>query len=229
MSLPADLKDLLETTTYAMNLEDHPYFSALISGGISKQGFLDSQMQFAHLVQFFSRPMASMIANIPNAQRRMKIVDNLWEEHGKGIPDKIHGRTILTLIDRLGGDSKKIEEVPTSANIEIFNIALKGISTFEDYRVAAAVFSSIERIFVEVSSLICQAIIKHEWLPVDQITHYALHKEIDIEHAEDFLAVVEEDWINNDIQSRELITHGIRLGASLFINVYTNFSHEFNY
>ncbi|MEI7374812.1 MULTISPECIES: TenA family transcriptional regulator [Dickeya] len=229
MSLPVDLKDLLETTTYAMNVAEHPYFSKLINGEISKQGFIDSQMQFAHLVQFFSRPMASMIANIPNAQRRMKIVENLWEEHGKGIPDKIHGRTILTLIDRLGGNAKDLEKTPISANIEIFNVALKGIATFEDYRLAAAVFSSIERIFVEISSLICQAIIKHDWLPEEKITHYALHKEIDIEHAEDFLAVVEEDWANNDEESKELIARGIRLGASLFMNVYTNFSREFNY
>jgi pyrroloquinoline-quinone synthase len=227
LSLPPDLKDYLETAAYTLKLDDHPYFSGLLNGKISRKGFLDSQMQFAHLVQFFSRPMASMIANIPNAERRMVIVDNLWEEHGKGDKDKIHGRTILTLIDRLGGDSASVAKTAISPSIEIFNTALKGIATFDDYRVSAAVFSGIERTFVDVSSLICQAIIARGWLPADQITHYALHKELDIQHAEDFLAVVEEDWA--DAESKAMIKRGIRLGSELFARVYTDFAREFNY
>lgn len=228
MSLPLDLKNFLETTVSTLKLEAHPYFSALVNGGISKKGFLDSQMSFAHLVEFFSRPMASMVANIPNAHRRMMIVDNLWEEHGKGNPEKIHGRTILTLIDRLGGDSAQVAHNEVTPSIQIFNTALKGIATFEDYRISAAVFSGIERAFVDISTLICKAIVNRGWLPVESITHYALHKELDIRHAEDFLAVVQDDWINHP-ESREMIKHGVKLGAELFVRVYTDFANEFAY
>ena len=159
MSLPAGLKDYLETEIHALKLEQHPYFSGLINGRISKQAFLDSQIQFAYLVRFFSRPMASVVANIPNDVKRMAIVDNLWEEHGKGNPERIHGKTIVTLIERLGGDTSVLASNNISPGIEIFNTALKGIATFEDYRVSASVFGGIERTFVDVSSLICQAII----------------------------------------------------------------------
>jgi pyrroloquinoline-quinone synthase len=224
MALAADLKDVLETEIASLNLEDHRYFSGLINGKISREAFLESQIQFAYLVRFFSRPMASMVANIPDDIKRMAIVDNLWEEHGKGNPDKIHGKTIVTLIDRLGGDINVLNNSNNvSPSIEIFNIALKGIANFEDYRISASVFGGIERTFVNVSSLICQAIIERGWLPAEQITHYALHKELDIQHAEDFLLVVQDDWVN-DKSTRPMIRRGIRLGAALFTRVYSDFA-----
>jgi pyrroloquinoline-quinone synthase len=228
MTLPASLKDVLETEVAVLNLEKHPYFSGLLNGKISKEQFLQSQIQFAYLVRYFSRPMAAVVANIPHDVRRMAIVDNLWEEHGKGDPDKIHGKTIVTLIERLGGDVAELAKNNVSPGIEIFNTALKGIATFEDYRVSASVFGGIERTFVDVSSLICQAIIERGWLPAERITHYALHKELDIQHAEDFLRVVEDDW-TNDKDSQPMIRRGIRLGAALFTRVYSDFAAQMSH
>ena len=71
--------------------------------------------------------------------------------------------------------------------------------------------------------MICEAIIERGWLPQERITHYALHKEIDIKHAEEFLEVTTEDW-NRDDESKELIRRGIRMGARLFTNVYSDFA-----
>ena len=219
MTLPLDMKAYLESTTAALNLRQHPYFHGLLSGRFSKEQFLDSQNQFSYLVKYFCRPMAAVIANMPNALNRSAIVSNLWEEHGRGDPEKIHGKTILTLIDRLGGDSSKLDEKYTSESIRIFNTALRGISVFEDYRVSAAVFGGIERTFVDVSTLICEAIIEQGWLPEERITHYALHKEIDMRHAEEILEVTTDDW-NRDDESKELVRRGIRMGTRLFTNVY---------
>lgn len=225
MNLPLEMKSYLENTVAELNLRQHPYFHGLLSGQFSKDQFLDSQNQFSYLVKYFARPMAAVIANMPNAITRSAIVANLWEEHGRGDHDKIHGKTILTLIDRLGGDSDKLDEKYTSESIRIFNTALRGISVFEDYRVSAAVFGGIERTFVDISTLICEAIIERGWLPRERITHYALHKEIDIKHAEEFLEVTAEDW-NRDEESRELIRRGIRMGARLFTNVYSDFAAD---
>lgn len=225
MALQPALKDYLETTVATLKLDEHPYFAGLLNGKYSKEQFLESQNQFSFLVKYFSRPMAAVISNMPDAVTRSAIVANLWEEHGQGNKDKIHGRTILTLIDRLGGDSSKLDEKNISEGIQIFNTALRGISVFEDYRVSAAVFGGIERTFVDVSGLICRAIVERNWLPVERITHYALHKELDIQHAEDFLKVTDADWARDE-ESREMIRRGIRVGARLFTNVYTDFARD---
>jgi pyrroloquinoline-quinone synthase len=221
MSLNPKLKDHLETAIFSLKLEEHPYFQALLSGKVSKSQFLKSQIEFSHAVSFFSRPMAQVISNIPETIPRMAIVDNLWEEHGKGIPEKVHGQTILTLIDRLGGNSSEIDQTSLTPNIEIFNQSLRGASAFEDYRFAASMFGAIERTFVDISGMICSAIINNGWLPEGKITHYSLHKEIDIIHAEDFLKVVNNDWDNED--HRKTIKDGVMFGAYLFTNVYSGF------
>lgn len=224
MSLHPGLKDFLESSVFNLKLAEHPYFRMLCSGKMSKEQFLKSQIEFAPLVQFFNRPMAQVIANIPDAVLRIALVDNLWEEHGKGVPEKVHGKTIMTLIDRLGGDASKVDQNNPSANVRIFNEALRGASAFESYRFAAAMFGGIERTFVDVSSLICQAIVDNDWLPAERITHYALHKEIDIQHAEDFLMVVNRDWDHSEHQ--RVIKEGVQFGSYLFANVYTGFYHN---
>lgn len=221
MSLHPGLKDCLESVVHDLRVHEHPYFKMLASGKMSKAQFLETQIEFAPLVQFFNRPMAQVIANIPDALLRIALVDNLWEEHGKGIPEKVHGKTILTLIDRLGGDASQIQRDEFTPNVRVFNEALRGAAAFENYRFASAMFSGIERTFVNVSTEICQGIIDQGWLPADRITHYALHKEIDIQHAEDFLQVVNEDWANAEHQ--KAIKAGVMFGAHLFLNVYTGF------
>lgn len=227
MNLPQDLKNFVENSIDELNLREHTYFSNLLSGQYSKEQFIQSQNQFSYLVKHFSRSMASVIANIPSDLTRTAIVGNLWEEHGHGDPAKVHGKAILTLIDRLGGDSNQLNEKYASESIRIFNIALRGISVFEDYRISTAVFGAIERVFVNISSLICEGIIEQGWLTEDRVIHYALHKEIDTKHAEEFLEVVVDDW-NHDEESKELVKVGIRLGLRLFTNVYSDFARELN-
>lgn len=65
MTLHPSLKNHLETVVDDLNIGEHPYFKMLTSGEMSKGQFLETQIEFAPLVQFFNRPMAQVIANIP--------------------------------------------------------------------------------------------------------------------------------------------------------------------
>jgi len=222
MPINKDMKDFIETFVTVLDIPNHPFFSQLSSGNFTKDQFIQNQIEFSHLVSFFNRPMAQVIANIENSTRRMAIVENLWEEHGQGDPEKVHGKTILTLIDRLGLDSSKITKESLSPNILIFNEALRSAATFNSYHFSTAMFGAIERVFVDVSSLICQAIVDNGWLRLEEITHYCLHKEIDMQHAEDFFMVVNDDWESSEHQAT--IKEGIYFGANLFLNVYSGFA-----
>ncbi|RBB33077.1 iron-containing redox enzyme family protein [Burkholderia reimsis] len=224
MSLHAGLKNYLESCINDLNLTKNPYFKSLCSGEMSKQQFLRSQVEFASMVHFFSRPMAQVIANVPDPLPRVALVGNLWEEHGKGVKENVHGKTILTLIDRLGGDSAQIDLSQPTPNARIFNETLRSVSSFEDYRFSTATFAGIERAFVDISTMIFQSIVAHGWLPAERITHYGLHRTLDIEHAEDFLKVVNQDW--NNARSQDLIKNGIRFGSRLFANTYIGFYND---
>lgn len=226
MKLNPSIKDCLEEQNRLLNIEKHPFFVDLNNGKISKEQFLKTQIEFSHLVKYFNRPMAQVVVNIPDAIKRMAIIGNLWEEHGNGIPEKVHGKTIITLIERLGGNIDKIDESSFTSNIKAFNYALRSVAAFEDYHFATAVFGGIERSFVDISTQICKGIAGNGWLSEERITHYALHKEIDIQHAEDFLKVSNDDW--DDLVHQKTIREGIEFGGRLFLNVYTGFHSELN-
>lgn len=223
MSLHKELKECLELSVSQLKLTEIPYFNKLCAGEMSKGEFLNSQIEFAPMVHNFSRSLALVIANIPDALNRISLVENLWEEHGRGIKDKVHGQTILGLIDRLGGVPSDIDLNKPSINARIFNEALRSVSSFEDYRFSTSVFAGIERTFVDVSTMIYQSIVGCGWLEESQVIHYELHRELDIQHSEEFLLVVNKDWGESE-HSRALIEGGIRFGAGLFANFYVGIS-----
>lgn len=221
MSIHAELKDHMESCVSELDLPRNPYFKMLCSGEMSKQQFLKSQIEFAPMVYFFSRPMAQVIANVPEVAPRIALVENLWEEHGDGVMENVHGKTILTLVDRLGGDSSKIDMDRPSPNARMFNETLRSVSAFEDYRFAASMFAGIERTFMDISRMIFRSIVDGGWLKPNQVAHYGVHKEVEIEHAEDFLKVVDKYWSDSKVQP--LIKDGVRFGCHLFANTYVGF------
>lgn len=225
MALPEDLKDVLESEVAKLDLERHPFFTALLTGTMPKESFIDSQIQIAFLVRSFAAPMAAIAAGIPGDDMRLSVVENLWEQYGKGKPEKIHGRSLLALIERLGGDLAIMEDMQASAPIAGFNVSIKAIASYEDYQVSTAVFAGIERVYTETSSLIFRAIVAQGWLAAQDIAHYRLHTAAYDENAEAFLRLVGDDWIL-DGDSRALIKNGIKLGAALFARVYTNLTCE---
>ena len=214
----------LEESVKNINLEDISFFSSLIEGEITKEQFIESQLKFSHAVMYYSRPLAICIANIPNAVQRMPVVGNLWEEHGKGNKNDIHENKIITLISRLGGNVNNINKDNKSINVLIFNQLLRGVSSFEDYRFSVAMFAAIERLFVDISSCICNAIKSNNWLEADRITHYELHKEIDIIHAEELLKVVEKEY--QKAEGKLLVQQGVKFGLEIFINLYVGLYKE---
>ena len=225
MSLHRELKECLELSVSQLRLTEIPYFNKLCSGEMSKGEFLNSQIEFAPLVHAFSRSLALVIANIPDALNRISLVENLWEEHGRGIKANVHGQTMLALIDRLGGMSSEIDINKPSINARIFNEALRSVSSFEDYRFSASVFASIERTFVDVSTMTYKSIVDCGWLEKSRIIHYELHRELDVQHSEEFLLVVNKDWEDSEA-SRALIEGGIRFGSRLFANFYVGLSNN---
>lgn len=91
MALNSELKNYLESTIKTLNLSETPYFKALCAGELSQEQFVETQNEFATMVFFFSRPMAQIIANVPDAIPRIAIVENLWEEHGKALKKMFMG------------------------------------------------------------------------------------------------------------------------------------------
>src|SRR4051794_34819697 len=85
-------------------LWESPYFESLRSGALDLPAFRASQEQFYFAVTFFSRPMAALIARLPDYAARMSILQNVVEEHGDFQLSAAHGATFELFLASLGSD-----------------------------------------------------------------------------------------------------------------------------
>jgi pyrroloquinoline-quinone synthase len=212
--------ELVERVRVATPYRENPYFVALREARFDLDDFVETQIQFYFAVVFFGRPMAAVAARIPNARLRVEVLRNVWEEHGEGSDGDTHGSTFLTLLQRLRGVTP--EEVEARAlwpEVRAFNTLLTGACVMDEYVVGTAVMGMIERMFSDISAWIGGAIVERGWLPAEQMIHYGLHQTLDVRHADDFFAVLEQPW-ERDPAARYLIEQGLRLGAFAFNRFY---------
>ena len=198
----------------------NPYLRALRDGELSKDDFVETQIQFYFAVVFFSRPMAVLAAKIPSARVRTEILRNVWEEHGEGDPEHRHGATFLELLHRLGG--LRLEDVESRAlwpELRAFNTTLIGCCALDDWEIGAGCMGMVERMFVDISAWIGNSIVSRGWLPTERLIHYKLHEKLDVRHSDDFFATLEPSW-RADEATRYRITQGLQLGAYAFDRLY---------
>lgn len=217
MNLPRLIQEVLDDTKYAEN----PYFKNLENGQFEKSDFVETQIQFYFAVVFFSRPMAALAAKIPSPELRIEVLRNVWEEHGEGQLSQGHGNTFLEFLTRL--DDVSPEQVRLRGlwpEVRIFNTTLVGASVLDDYLVSVGTLGIIERMFADISAWIGKGIVKRQWITEKNMIHYKLHQKLDIKHSDDFFKILHESF-SHSAENRYHIEQGLRLGATLFNDLYT--------
>ena len=215
-----NLNDLIERILADTNYEKNPYFVNLREKTFDKNDFIETQIQFFYAVIFFSRPMAALAAKIPTPELRLEVLRNAWEEHGSGSLTQAHGKTFLEFLRRIGNVTEEAVYLRGLwADVRIFNTTLSGVSVLDDFIIAVGALGIIERMFSDISAWIGQGVVENGWLTEDEMIHYALHQELDIKHSEDFFKILESPF-NKSAENRYLIEQGLRLGATLFNNLY---------
>lgn len=217
MTLQQLIQKVLDDTHY----DENPYFKNLAEGHFDKADFTETQKQFYFAVIFFSRPMAALAAKIPSPELRIEVLRNVWEEHGEGHLSHGHGNTFIEFLNRL--DSVTAEQVQLQGlwpEIRIFNTTLAGASVLDDFLVSVATLGIIERMFSDISAWIGQGVIKRGWLTEQNMIHYKLHQKLDIKHSEDFFSILKEPYSHTE-ENRYHIEQGLRLGATLFNDLYS--------
>lgn len=215
-----NLNDLIERVLKDTNYYDNPYFVNLREKTFAKEDFIETQIQFFYAVIFFSRPMAALAAKIPTPELRLEVLRNVWEEHGEGSLTQAHGKTFLEFLNRIGGVSEQdVGLRGLWADVRIFNTTLSGVSVLDDFVVAVGTLGMIERMFSDISAWIGRGVIENQWLAAGEMIHYKLHQELDIKHSADFFKIIESPF-QKSAENRYLIEQGLRLGATVFNNLY---------
>ena len=195
------------------------YFSGLASGEMDLECFRLTQEQFFFAVTFFPRPMAALVAKIPDPKMRLDILHNVVEEHGEFNVDEFHHTTFQRFLTSIGSDVTPLEDQSQWSlwsPVRAFNSCLTTSCVLDELEVGVACLGIQEYIFSDVSAIIGKAVVENGWVAADDLIHYKLHAEIDKRHAEEIFAVVEPKWESH----RYFIEQGLELGAYIFDRMF---------
>ena len=223
----ASLMEQVDSLLVDSGIMGNRYFSALRDGTMSREMFVRSQKQFFFAVRYFSRPMAALMARMPDSTTRQGLIHNLSEEHGfeddepaVGFdPSVAHDRTFLAFLRTLGISAAEMEREREGPAVRAFNTALMGCCLMERREVAFGCLGVIEYAFADICELIGKKVVERGWISQDDLVHYKLHAQIDKRHAADFFKVVEHAWQGD---GRPAIEDGILLGLHVFDGLYQN-------
>jgi pyrroloquinoline quinone (PQQ) biosynthesis protein C len=198
---------------------DNPYLVALRDGTLSREDFLETQIQFLFAVVFFSRPMAVLAGRMPRPEMRLALLANVEDEHGDGDLRLCHESTFLLFLSRLGASRQEIERRALWPEIRAFNTTLAGLCMLDDVPTAMAALGVIEDLFAGISTEIGRAVIQRGFLGESQIVHYKTHEVLDVEHAEGFYKSLYVPYAAHPRQAYQ-IQQGLELGAYAFLRLY---------
>ena len=166
------------------------YFTALQDGTMALESFQRTQEQFFFAVSFFSRPMATLMARIPDPCVRMSILHNIVEEHGEFSDEECHPATFNRFLESIGCDKQNIGKHVLWPEVRAFNSVLTTACTLDELEVGVCCIGIIEYAFADISAFLGKAVVDRGWVRSDDLVHYKLHAAIDKQHAEDFFAIV---------------------------------------
>jgi pyrroloquinoline-quinone synthase len=198
---------------------DNPYFHALRDGSLTREDFVETQLQFAHAVFFFSRPMLVLAGRVSSAQVRLPLLENVRDEHGRGDLSFSHEATFTRFLELLGVPKDELWSRPLWPAVRAFNTVLAGVCTLDDVPTALATLGIIEDLFASISAEIGRGVVARGWLGAEQLVHYRTHEELDELHAEGFYAPLRARFATEP-SLRYQVEQGLELGASVFLTLY---------
>src|SRR6266446_2181183 len=113
-----------DTALKQVDILNNPYLKSLAGGTMSQACFRRTQEQFFFAVTFFPRPMAGLVARIPDPKMRLDILHNLVEEHGEFDETQFHHNTFQRFLGTIGSDPEKLDGLGVWPAVRAFNSVL---------------------------------------------------------------------------------------------------------
>jgi pyrroloquinoline-quinone synthase len=196
----------------------NPYFTALQDGTMTLEAFRRGQEQFYFAVLFFARPMAALVARIPDPRSRLDILHNVVEEHGEFHSQDFHATTFKKFLRTVGADPERLERLPLWPGVRAFNSVLATACLLDELDTGISCMGIIEYAFADISAVIGRTVVERGWVRPQRLVHYKLHAAIDKRHAREFFALIESAW--NDRRRRYYVEQGLEMGAYVFDRLY---------
>ncbi len=217
IAIKETLAEAVDTIAREYPFERHPYLLWARDPARTCDEFRRSQVPFRFAVEAFSQALAGVLARMPRLEDRLRVAENIAEEHGHGERALSHKYTFLEYLRALGADEKELEEA-CPIWVTAFTHSLRNLCLAQSHEVGAAALGMIEHLYVGVSASIARLIHERGWVEEGTQRHYELHEVLDVEHARELLEVAEPAW--EAPRTRSYVALGLLLGAYYFWTLY---------
>ena len=201
-------------------LEKCIFFKDILNNNISLNIFKKVQYDFYPAVTFFSKPMFIICSKIDDYSIRWKILENIIDEHGAGIKKENHGFTYKMFLKNLGFNCDKIDSEKINQHTSEFNSILMKECIDSHWVKGAAMIAIMEDLYIDISKIIYNFLIKNKYLDGNKISHYKYHEEIDEKHSDDMYNVLSAYWKKNELN--EDIRQGLYYGNNILLKLFSN-------
>ena len=196
------------------------FFKDLLENNISLKSFKNVQYNFYPAITYFTKPLFIICSKMNNYNLRWKILENIIDEHGGGVDKKNHGNTYKTFLINLGLNCNNIDSEKINKHTLQFNEILLQECMENHWVKGVAMISIMEDIYIDISKIIYEFLVKNKYLDEKKIVHYKLHEEIDVKHSVDMYKILSSYW--NKSEFNQCIKEGLYKGNNILLNLFSS-------
>ena len=180
-----------------------PMFDAIRSGHMSRAGVKVWALQAMFVVHQFTRFISALHANCPDRGGQSLLAENLWEEHGRGDPERDHLTLIRRLAKSLGSDDEEIARAqPLPETSEYIDHCLK-VSREGSLAVGmTAIGVGIEHFMPHFFGVLAEGLSTHYGIAEKDLAFLLVHIGEDEAHARRALELIERFADSEEIRQR---------------------------
>jgi pyrroloquinoline-quinone synthase len=190
-------------------IEAHPLLVALEQGRLGLDHVRFVALEIHHVVDHFPRLLAALLANVPDWRRRTAVVENLWEEHGRGKERLVHVETYKRFLVSIGVSPGTIEASRPGIPAIAYNRAMLDLCLHHHHAEGMAALAIVEEIVARASPAVARYAIARHGIDRREIVHFSDHEVLDVTHAEELyeLAATEHGRCPKEVERGMALGH----------------------
>jgi pyrroloquinoline-quinone synthase len=192
----------LEARIAPFNLLKHPFYQAWSAGELTETDLREYASEYWHAVSAFPTYLSEFHAQLPDAELRRIVLNNLVDEEGIGSRDgRAHSDIWMDFATGMGADANEVRTREINAETRTLIAAFRQMMREQPASALAALYSYESRV-PEIARTKAEGLAKHYGADDATRRYFTLHEKADVFHAQVWREALEAE-VSGDAAAEE--------------------------
>jgi pyrroloquinoline-quinone synthase len=192
----------LEARIAPFNLLKHPFYQAWSAGELTETDLREYASEYWHAVSAFPTYLSEFHAQLPDAELRRIVLNNLVDEEGIGSRDgRAHSDIWMDFATGMGADANEVRAREINAETRTLIAAFRQMMREQPASALAALYSYESRV-PEIARTKAEGLAKHYGADDATRRYFTLHEKADVFHAQVWREALEAE-VSGDAAAEE--------------------------